>query len=116
MTIYVLGAGPTALATVDGLTELTDEKTVLIESSNDVGGLAKTIKWKNYGSHDLGPHKLYTQDEKLLKRVRGHLESDLWLKREKVSKIFINKVFLNYPPSILSLLMCLASRCSLEWC
>lgn len=103
MTIYVLGAGPTALATVDGLTELTDEKTVLIEASNDVGGLAKTVKWKNYGSHDLGPHKLYTQDEKLLNRVRGHLESDLWLKREKVSKIFINDVYLNYPPSILSL-------------
>ena len=46
MTIYILGAGPTALAAVDGFSENTKENIVLIEGSNCVGGLAQTLNGK----------------------------------------------------------------------
>ena len=103
MTIYILGAGPTALAAIDGFSEIANEDIVLIEGSDSVGGLAKTLRWKDYGNHDLGPHKLFTQDEVLLSRVKKLLTNEYWLKRDKVSKIYIKNVYLNYPPAILSL-------------
>ena len=43
MTIYILGAGPTALAAIDGFSEIANEDIVLIEGSDSVGGFAETL-------------------------------------------------------------------------
>jgi len=103
MTTYILGAGPTGMAIADGLISRGDNDFLVIEGQESLGGLAKTIEWEGIGHHDLGPHKLFTQDEELFKRVKELLPEDSWLVREKKSSIFIEGKYLPYPPSPFSL-------------
>ncbi len=104
MTVYILGGGPSGLAVVDSLKDKGIDDFILIENSDNLGGLAKTITWENVGSHDLGPHKIFSLDRKLVKRVENLLPKNQWLIRDKKSTIYINKNFLPYPPSPFSLL------------
>ena len=60
MTIYILGGGPAGLAVVDSLKDKGVQDFILIENSNTLGGLAKTIEWEDVGFHDLGPHKIFS--------------------------------------------------------
>jgi protoporphyrinogen oxidase len=103
MTIYVLGAGPAAMAVVDGLVDAKSGDFVLLEQSAQLGGLAQTVYWENVGAHDLGPHKIFSLDNALVSRVERLLPESDWLTREKVSDIFINGHRLPYPPSPFSL-------------
>ncbi len=102
--VFILGAGPAGLAVLDGLSHDPDIKPVLIEASDQVGGLAQTLPWGSYGHHDLGPHKLFTLDAALEARVRSLLPSSDWLVRPKISRIYIAGHFLPYPPSPVSFL------------
>ena len=101
--VYILGGGPAGLALADALSEKGQVFT-LIEKEKQLGGLAKTIQWKQYGAHDLGPHKIFTQDKALLQRVRSLLPNDAWLTQKKISKIYLNGHYLPYPPSPFSLI------------
>lgn len=103
MTIYILGAGPTGLAVADGLFDLEEYNFKLIEKNNSIGGLASTISWNGIGYHDLGPHKLFTLDKKLMNRVKKLLSEGSWLTKDKKSSIYLNGYFLPYPPSPFSL-------------
>jgi protoporphyrinogen oxidase len=103
MTTYILGAGPAGMALADGLISRGDNDFLVIEGQETLGGLAKTIEWEGIGYHDLGPHKLFTQDKELFKRVKELLPEDSWLVQEKRSSIFIEGKYLPYPPSPLSL-------------
>lgn len=102
MRVYILGGGPTGLALAQGLAENGMEFT-LVESSAQLGGLAKTVDWDGAGRHDLGPHKIFSQDEKLVQRVKNLLPEGSWIKQKKVAKIYLNGQFLDYPPSPLKL-------------
>jgi hypothetical protein len=104
MTIYILGGGPTGMAVAQGLMDSGNFDFVVFDSSSQFGGLATTIKWEGVGLHDLGPHKLFTLDDKLMNRVRSLLPPDNWITRKKVSSIFMGGKFLPYPPSPLSLI------------
>lgn len=104
MTIYILGGGPTGLAVCNGLTEGSKISFVVIEKEPEVGGLSQTLKWDDYGFHDLGPHKIFSLDKSLMTRVKNLLSSDDWLVRPKKSSIYLRKHFLPYPPSPLSLI------------
>tara|TARA_B100001057_G_scaffold497929_1_gene603447 strand:- start:5810 stop:7219 length:1410 start_codon:yes stop_codon:yes gene_type:complete len=103
MTIFVLGAGPSGLAIVDGIIDDKVDDFIVLEKSKSIGGLAQTVHWDKIGYHDLGPHKIFSQDKKLTKRVEDLLPSQKWLTREKISSVFMNKYFLPYPPSPFSL-------------
>jgi len=98
MTIYVLGAGPAGLAVVDGLVEQSSEDFVVLERSSALGGLAQTVEWAGVGHHDLGPHKIFTTDPALMRRVEALLPAADWLTREKISSIYMNGHYLPYPP------------------
>ncbi len=103
MTVHILGAGPAGMAMVHGLTLAGHSDFNLIERGDSLGGLAQTLTWDGYGSHDLGPHKLFTLDDELMARVEGLLPDDQWLTRDKLSRIYMNGHFLPYPPSPFSL-------------
>ncbi len=103
MTTYILGAGPAGMALADGLISRGINDFLVIEGQETLGGLAKTIEWVGIGHHDLGPHKLFTQDKELFKRVTELLPEDSWLVQEKKSSIFIAGRYLPYPPSPISL-------------
>lgn len=102
-TIYILGGGPSALGLAHGLAK-SSYKFVLIEKDNQLGGLAKTVVWNDYGSHDLGPHKIFSTDPVVLREIHALLPESDWLKREKVSSIYMSGVYLPYPPSPFSLI------------
>jgi protoporphyrinogen oxidase len=104
MTIYILGGGPTGMAVAQGLMDSGNYDFVVFESNSQFGGLATTIKWEGVGLHDLGPHKLFTLDDTLMKRVKNLLPPDRWITRKKISSIFMGGKFLPYPPSPLSLI------------
>ena len=103
MKIYILGGGPAGLAVVDGLVDRGQKDFVLIERAETLGGLAKTLEWKGVGFHDLGPHKIFSLDQNLVTRIESLLPEQDWLTKAKVSKIYMNGHYLNYPPSPFSL-------------
>jgi protoporphyrinogen oxidase len=103
MTVYVLGGGPAGLAVAHGLIEETKTDVVVIERSATLGGLAQTVNWEGCGTHDLGPHKIFTLNAELMHRVEALLRVTDWLTREKRSVIFMSGHFLPYPPSPFSL-------------
>jgi len=98
-----LGAGPAGLALADGLRDVPGVQTTLIEFHPRPGGLAQTVTWEGRGDHDLGPHKLFTTDKALEKRVHDLLPAGAWLTRPKKSRIFMGGRYLPYPPSPFSL-------------
>lgn len=100
--VYILGAGPAGLALAD---ELADQQQdfMVIEKDIDLGGLAKTVAWDKWGHHDLGPHKIFTTDKKLLERVKALRPKNEWLRRKKISRIYMKGHYLPYPPSPFSL-------------
>jgi len=101
--IFVLGGGPAGLALVDGLND-TSTEFILFERSPTLGGLAQTVKWGEHGSHDLGPHKIFTLNKDLMNRVMSLIPKQDWLTRPKHSKIFMKGHYLPYPPSPFSLI------------
>jgi protoporphyrinogen oxidase len=103
MTVYVLGGGPAGLALVDGLCAETGARFVVVERDAQLGGLARTVQWDGIGTHDLGPHKIFTTDKALFDRVRELLPPADWLTRPKKSSIYMRGHYLPYPPSPLSL-------------
>jgi len=103
MTVHILGGGPTGMAIVHGLTLADRSDFVLIERGETLGGLAQSITWDGCGTHDLGPHKLFTLDDELMTRVENLLPHEEWLTRDKISRIYIKGHFLPYPPSPFSL-------------
>lgn len=104
MTVYILGGGPAGLGIAHGLTQDSELPFVVIERSSSVGGLAQTVSWGDNGSHDLGPHKIFSLDKELIKRVEDILPQDGWLTRPKQSSIYMKGHFLPYPPSPFSLI------------
>ena len=98
--VYILGAGPTGLALAQQLAETApDLSVIVVERSQSLGGLAQTLEWPGRGFHDLGPHKIFTLDQKLWQKVRGLLPASDWLTRSKNSRIYLGGTFLPYPPS-----------------
>lgn len=104
MRVYILGGGPAGLALADGLSDTSDIPFTLIERDARLGGLAKTLQWDDFGSHDLGPHKIFSLDSQLMTRVENLLSPEDWLVQEKKSRIFLKGHYLPYPPSPFSLL------------
>lgn len=103
MTTYILGAGPAGMATADGLIDAKDGNFIVLEQGSSLGGLAQTLEWKGIGSHDLGPHKIFSLDRELVSRVENLLPDADWLTRDKVSSIYMKGHYLPYPPSPFSL-------------
>jgi protoporphyrinogen oxidase len=97
--IYILGGGPTGISVAHELNNTMDAEFILIEKGNKVGGLASTINWEPHGLHDLGPHKIFSIDKELEKKVKLIIGDENWITKEKKSKIFLNGKLINYPPS-----------------
>jgi len=65
MTIYVLGAGMSGLATAEKLLELGNTNVEILERSTKVGGLAQSFEWGGFEFNDLGPHIWHTPNNEL---------------------------------------------------
>lgn len=124
--IFIIGAGPAGLASAYYILKNTDYKPVIIEESCYIGGISRTHQYKG-NCMDLGGHRFFTKsdevlnfwkeifpiqdmpskDDILLDRTEnfsnsGHnpeVEDYLFLKRNRLSRIYFLKKFFDYPIS-----------------
>lgn len=123
-TIVIVGAGPAGLtAAYKMLKDKTGYKIVLIEQSYQVGGISKTVSYKE-NRIDLGGHRFFSKDSEVNKiwldllplqgiainkdfevpqkeeysgSVDPNTMDDVMLLRRRISRIYFNNRFFDYP-------------------
>ena len=122
--VCIIGAGPAGLAAAYRLLKETDLKPIIFEESSYIGGISRTHRYKN-NYMDLGGHRFFTKSEEvmsfwqeimpiqdmpakddiLLDRidkfstsgVNPEQENEVFLKRQRLSRIYFLKKFFDYP-------------------
>ena len=126
--IAIIGAGPAGLtAAYEILTKCKDFDVKIFEESNFMGGISRTVNYKN-NRMDMGGHRFFSKvpevnewwekilpsqgalpyDDKILGKtseiIPGNPDPDktdrVMLKRNRLSRIFFNKKFFDYPVSL----------------
>jgi protoporphyrinogen oxidase len=90
----VLGAGPAGL-TAAYLLGKAKRHAVVLEADRQVGGLAKTVEIDGY-RFDLGGHRFFTKAQEV-EALWNEIMGDEFLLRPRMSRIYWNKKFLDYP-------------------
>ena len=64
--VIVIGAGPAGLTAADKLLENKEEyEVIVLEESNDIGGISKTVKY-NGNRMDIGGHRFFSKNEEVM--------------------------------------------------
>ena len=92
--VVVIGAGPAGLTAAYELAKL-DLNPILVEKGDKVGGLARTEDYKGY-CFDMGGHRFFTKVEGVNRMWRQVL-GDKFLRRPRLSRIYYNHRFFDYP-------------------
>jgi protoporphyrinogen oxidase len=90
----VLGGGPAGL-TAGYLLAKRDLPVTVVEADSQVGGLAKTVVRDGY-RFDLGGHRFFTKSKEV-ERLWHEVLGDEFLLRPRMSRIYWNGRFLDYP-------------------
>lgn len=126
--IVIVGAGPAGLTAALELSRKNkDYEIVVLEESDQFGGISRTLKYRG-NRMDIGGHRFFSKDERVTKwwneimplqgkpsfddKKLGRLrqmseggpdperEDNVMLIRQRVSRIFYNKKFFDYPISM----------------
>jgi len=94
MNIIIAGAGPAGLtaayeACKKGLNP------VIFEKEQEVGGISKTVNYKDY-LFDIGGHRFFTKYDDV-KKIWNEILGDDFLIRPRLSRIYYNNRFFYYP-------------------
>lgn len=65
-TAVIIGAGPAGLTAAYELVTKTDIKPIVIEQTNDIGGISKTVV-HNGNRMDIGGHRFFSKSDKVMK-------------------------------------------------
>ncbi len=121
--VIIIGAGPAGLTAAYELLKHTDLTPIIIEMTNDIGGISKTVNYKG-NRIDIGGHRFFSKSEiimdwwqnilpihnedlinksnfkqrKNINEVKNRKKS--LLIRIRVSRIFFLQKFFNYPISL----------------
>lgn len=128
-TAIIIGAGPAGLTAAYELLKNTDIKPIIFEKSADIGGISKTVNYKG-NRIDIGGHRFFSKSKKvmdwwfnilplqtkpsrddiilnrLIKFKNEALSVDpekidgVMLERQRISRIFFQKKFFDYPISL----------------
>ena len=126
--VIIIGAGPAGLtAAYELLRQSGDFEVVILEGGDDVGGISRTIRWHE-NRMDIGGHRFFSKDDtvmdwwrqimpiqgapsiddKILGRKKlladagpdPEKEDRVMLIRQRVSRIYYQKHFFDYPISM----------------
>jgi protoporphyrinogen oxidase len=104
-SVVVLGGGLAGLSAAQKFSAAGWKVTVLEKHSN-VGGLASSFTEGGY-TFDFGPHRLYSNLDELNEHFKWVLDGN-WDYRDRLSRIFIKRRFINYPLSAKNILTSLS--------
>lgn len=100
--VVVVGAGPAGLTAAYELSKY-DISPIVLEQRDKVGGLARTENYKGY-YFDMGGHRFFTKSE-LVNKMWVEVLNEDFLLRPRLSRIYYDKKFFNYPIQPLNALM-----------
>jgi len=92
--VVIIGAGPAGLTAAYELAKL-NLHPIVLEKGERVGGLARTEDYKGF-FFDMGGHRFFTKVEEVNKLWR-HLLGENFLRRPRLSRIYYNRKFFDYP-------------------
>ena len=94
LPVVILGAGPAGLTAAYELMRH-GQGSVLLERDTQVGGLARTVRYKGYG-FDIGGHRFFTKMGRVERLWREGLGDD-FIKGARLSRIYYRGKFFHYP-------------------
>jgi protoporphyrinogen oxidase len=97
--VIIMGAGPAGLAAGYEL-QRNGIKSTLCEADSQVGGISKTIQYKNY-YFDLGGHRFFTKFKEV-DQLWHEVLGDKFRKTPRISRIYYRNKFFNYPLTALN--------------
>lgn len=96
--VLIIGAGYCGLAAAHELINVDGVQVDLVEKSNEIGGLSRTIKLGDY-KLELGPH-VYFDKDKEVKAFWEKLAEGKYKSYKRSNRIFYQKKYINSPLSI----------------
>lgn len=95
----IIGAGPAGLSCAMELSKK-GKDFIIVEKSNQVGGLAKTYSFKENDGltfyTDNGPHRFFSKNQYLYSFIEDLIKDD-WIKVQRQTRQFIDGKFYDYP-------------------
>ena len=70
-TAIIIGAGPAGLTAALELLKRTDIKPVVLEASDAIGGISRTVNYKG-NRMDIGGHRFFSKSDRVMDVVAGH--------------------------------------------
>jgi protoporphyrinogen oxidase len=92
--VVIIGAGPAGLTAAYELAKLSHHP-IVVEKDPQVGGLSRTESYKGF-HFDMGGHRFFTKVDQVKKIWHEILGTD-FLRRPRLSRIYYNKKFFDYP-------------------
>ena len=109
--IVIIGAGPAGLAAAYELSRR-GRKVLCLEKEAMVGGISRTVQ-RNGFRFDIGGHRFFTKIERVNALWSNVLQKD-FLRRRRLSRIYHNNTFFDYPLKPLRALRSLGWRRSVD--
>ena len=91
----IIGAGPAGLTVAYELLKKTDIHPIILEKSDKIGGISKTLNYKG-NRIDIGGHRFFTKSDEVNK-LYNEIGKDIFMKRNRVSRIYYKNTFFDYP-------------------
>jgi protoporphyrinogen oxidase len=93
-SVVIIGAGPAGLTAAYELSK-NSVPAVVLEADRTVGGLARTVNYKNY-LFDIGGHRFFTKWDEI-NQLWHEILGDRFLERPRLSRVYYRKKFFFYP-------------------
>jgi protoporphyrinogen oxidase len=93
--VFIIGAGPAGLPAAYCLTQKMDSVAVIEKDQTYVGGISRTVRYKNF-LFDIGGHRFFSKAKEVMDLWREILPDD-FIERPRLSRIFYEGKFYSYP-------------------